>query len=62
MILSAASEHKEAVILSAQKHGVPIVQIGKVFAGELVIGDRIKLSVKEIQSIYENAIPKRMNL
>ena len=60
VIVSVKPDHKEAVIKAAQKQGVPISLIGKVVKGELAIGDRIHLEMDEIQSIYQNCIPKRM--
>ncbi len=61
-VISANPKHKEAVIRTAQNHGVPIYQIGKVSGLELVIGDRIKVGVREIKKIYESSIPGRMAL
>ncbi len=60
VILSAASDRKEEIILIAQNHRVPIYQVGRVGGEEFVMGDKIKLAVKEIAAIYQNAIPKGM--
>ncbi|MBI3312979.1 MAG: phosphoribosylformylglycinamidine synthase subunit PurL [Candidatus Omnitrophica bacterium] len=60
VILSVTSDRKEAIIRIAQNHRVPIYQVGRVGGEELVMGDRIKLAVKEIAAIYQSAIPKRM--
>ncbi len=60
VILSVKGKNKEAIIRAAQNHHVPIYQIGKVGGQKLVIGDRINLSIKEMTSIYQASIPKRM--
>jgi phosphoribosylformylglycinamidine synthase len=61
VIISVKPQDKEAVIQAAQKQNIPITLIGKVSSGELVIGDRIKMSIEEILNIYQSAIPRRMD-
>lgn len=60
MIFSAKPEDKETMIRLAQKHGVPIYQIGIVEGKKLVIGEKINISVAEIKQLFESAIPRRM--
>ncbi|MBI3316574.1 MAG: phosphoribosylformylglycinamidine synthase subunit PurL [Candidatus Omnitrophica bacterium] len=59
-VISVHPEDKEAVIQAAQHHKLPIYLIGKVDGNLLQIGDRIRLSVSELRSLYENAIPEKM--
>ncbi len=61
-VISVPPEHKEVVIRTAQNHGVPVYQIGKVGGRELVAGDRIKMGTEELEKIYNNAVPRRMAL
>ncbi|MDD5218351.1 MAG: phosphoribosylformylglycinamidine synthase subunit PurL [Candidatus Omnitrophica bacterium] len=60
-IVSVKPEHKEYLIKLAQKHSVPVFQIGVVGGQTLVIGDLINLRVDEMAGIYQTAIPRRMS-
>lgn len=60
MLISVRPENKEVIIRQAQKHGVPIYQIGKVTGNQIVIGDKIQISVNEAKEVFQSAIPRRM--
>ncbi len=62
VIVSVRPHHKEALIRLAQSHQVPAYQIGKSGGKEIVLGDRINLTVKEAGEIYRQALPRRMNV
>jgi phosphoribosylformylglycinamidine synthase subunit PurL len=62
VLISVKPENKEVIIKLAQNHQVPIYQIGRVSTEELVIGDKIQLSISELAKIYQSAIPRRMNV
>ena len=59
-VVSVRPENKERLIHEAQRFDVPVFQIGKVGGPNLVVGDKIKLSVAEMDKIFEDAIPRRM--
>lgn len=60
VIVSCDPDRKEEVILMAQKHHVPFVQIGKVFGSKLAMDDKIEAPISELKKIFDFAIPKRM--
>lgn len=60
VLVSSAPDQKEAVIRLAQKHGVPVFQIGKVSGDAIVIEDLIELKTAEALSIWKNAVPRRV--
>ena len=60
VIISAAPNQKEAVIRLAHQNQIPIYQIGKVDGSRLVIEDLLELEVEEAFSIWQNAIPRRL--
>ena len=60
VVVSVSADQKEAFLRLVQRYLVPVYQIGKVGGINLVIGDRIKMRVKEVAEIYQSAIPKRM--
>lgn len=59
-VLSVKPEFKEEVLKLASEAGVPLYQIGCVTGREIVIGERIRVSVQDALSVYQSAIPKRM--
>ena len=59
-LISIRARYKEEIIRMAQNHNVPVYQIGKVGGADLVMGDKIKVKVKELAEVYESAIPKRL--
>ncbi len=60
VLVSAEPNKKEAVIRLAQKHGVPVYQIGKVTGDRLGVEDLLELKVDEAESIWRNAVQKRI--
>ncbi len=60
VLVSAAPNQKEALIQLAYKHEVPIYQIGKTGGDTLVIENLVELKVKEAESIWRNAISRRV--
>jgi len=60
VLVSAVPHQKEVVIRLAQKHDVPIYQIGKVGGDRLVVEDLLELKVAEALSIWRNAIARRV--
>ncbi len=60
VLVSARPAQKEAVIRLAQKHQIPVYQIGKVGGSTVVIEDLLELSVEEALRIWSNAIPRRI--
>lgn len=60
VLLSVDPKQKEAVIRLAQKYRIPVYQIGKVGGERLMVEDLISIDIKEAQSIYKNAIPRRI--
>ena len=61
VLVSARPAQKEAVIRLAQKHQVPVYQIGKVGGRSVIIEDLLELSVEEAKSIWTNALPRRIH-
>jgi phosphoribosylformylglycinamidine synthase len=61
VLVSANPAQKEAVIKLAQKHRVPVYQIGKVIQDKMIIEGLIDLKVKEAEEIWRNAIGKRIH-
>lgn len=62
VVVSVKAEDKEAFIRLAHQDQIAVSQIGKVGGTELVIGDKISLSVREIEDIYQSAIPSKMTI
>jgi len=62
VLVSAAPDQKEAVIRLAQKHGVPIYQIGVVGGDSIGVEDLLELKVEEAQEIWRSAIPRRIHV
>lgn len=62
VLLTVRPEDKERILREAIQAGVPLFQIGKVAGSRLVIGERINISVKELQKVFEDAIPSEMEL
>ncbi len=60
VLVSARPDQKEVVIRLAQRHQVPIYQIGKVGGEVIVIEDLLELKVGDALSIWRNAIPRRL--
>ena len=58
--VSVDPKQKEAVIRLAHNRQIPIYQIGKVGGDQFVIEDLISIKMKEAESIYKNAIPRRI--
>lgn len=59
-IISVRPEDKEEVFRVALKAKVPVYQIGTVTGKELIIEDKIKISVDKLAEISENVIPSKM--
>ena len=57
MLVSVHPRNKEILVHEAQKQNVPVFQIGKVGGPELILGDRISISVNELTQVFERAIP-----
>lgn len=60
VIVSSDPDLKERVIRLAQKHGIPVYQIGKVGGDRLVVEDLLELKVEEALQIWRNAIGRRL--
>ena len=60
MIVTVCPKNKEVLVHESQKLGIQIFQLGKVCGDQLVLGDRIALSVSELSSIYERSIPESL--
>lgn len=60
VLVSTSPDQKEAVIRLAQRHQIPIYQIGKVGGDSIVVEDLLELKVEEALAIWRNAIPRRI--
>lgn len=61
VLVSADAAQKEVLIRLAQKHSVPIYQIGKVGGDSIVVENLLELKVKEAQLIWRNAVARRID-
>ncbi|PIQ86175.1 MAG: phosphoribosylformylglycinamidine synthase II [Candidatus Omnitrophica bacterium CG11_big_fil_rev_8_21_14_0_20_45_26] len=60
-IVSIALNQKEDFESLARSFKVPFTQIGRVTEKELLIGDWIRLPSAKLETVYEQAIPRRMS-
>lgn len=61
-LVSVQPQHKEVFIRLAQRHQVPVYQIGKVDGRKLILGEAIDMPVQKLAAIYQGAIPRWMDL
>jgi phosphoribosylformylglycinamidine synthase subunit PurL len=60
VLISVRPEHQKDIKSLAQKQGVVLHEIGKVGGEMLVLEERIRLTVREISDLFENAISNIM--
>jgi phosphoribosylformylglycinamidine synthase len=60
VILSIDPEQEPALRALAERHRLPIYELGKVGGQALVIRDHFAVSSREIESTYRQAIARRM--
>jgi len=65
-VVSAAPEHRDAVLALARRHGVPTCVVGTVGAARgqvrfAVSGHVVERSAERLRGIYADAIPRRLN-
>lgn len=61
-VVSAHPDDKEAVIAGAQAAGLEVLQIGKVWGTDVVIGDKIKVPTAELKEVFSHVLSKEMEL
>ena len=60
VIISVKPEYQKDVKNLARKQGVVLCEIGKVGGDALILGDRIRLAVRDMVKLFENMIPNIM--
>ena len=60
VVISVKPEHQKDVKNLAQKHGVPLYEIGKTGGDEFILEDRVRLTVRDMANLFDNTIPNIM--
>lgn len=60
VLISVKPAHQKDVKNLAQKYGVPLYEIGKVGGDELIMEDRIRLTVRDMTNLFEKTIANTM--